>query len=115
MSASRPFGAVSIVTDETLSRTGSLSGAPDSDPALETVSSVKMETAPGGREGDACVVVFSYHWPQPEKAGGPGRIVAPLTASVYLRRSGAAWAVDDARSRTLIPSWPQLPRTQRPF
>ncbi|HKA35668.1 MAG TPA: hypothetical protein VKH43_02560 [Thermoanaerobaculia bacterium] len=92
-----------------------LSGAPESDPVLDGVSSVAMEPAADGREADACVVVFTYHFPPSRGAGGAGQIAAPLTASAYLRRSGAAWTVDDARTRTLIPSWPQLPRTQRPF
>ena len=92
-----------------------LSGAPESDPVLDGVSSVTMEPAPGGREPDTCVAVFSYHWPPPRGTGGAGQPVMSLTASAYLRRSGAGWTVDDARSRTLVPSWPQLPRTQRPF
>ena len=91
-----------------------LSGAPESQPVLDAVTSVMMETAPDGREGDTCVAVFSYHFPPLPGASG-GQLTVPLTASVYLRRSGAAWAVDDARSKSLLPSWPQLPRTQRPF
>jgi len=90
-----------------------LSGAPESDPVLDGVSSVATEPTTGGSEPDQCLVVFTYHWPSPRGAGG--QLVLPLTASAYLRRSGAAWAVDDARSRTLIPSWPRLPRTSRPF
>lgn len=92
-----------------------LSGAPESDPVFDGVSSVAMEPAADGRDSDACVAVFTYHFPPSRGAGGAGQIAAPLTASAYLRRSGAAWTVDDARTRTLIPSWPQLPRTQRPF
>lgn len=89
-----------------------LSGAPESGPILDGVSSVATE--PAG-DPDQCLVVFTYHWPPPRGAGAAGQLAPPLTASAYLRRSGAAWAVDDARSRTLISSWPQLPRTSRPF
>ena len=92
-----------------------LSGAPESQPVLDGVTSVEMETAHDGRDSDSCVAVFSYHFPSPPGASGAGQLAKPLTASVYLRRSGAAWAVDDARSKILIPSWPQLPRTSRPF
>ena len=92
-----------------------LSGAPESDPVLDGVSSVTVEPAPGGREPDTCVAVFSYHWPPSPGADGSRQLTVALTASAYLRRSGAAWAVDDARTRTLVTSWPQLPRTQRPF
>jgi hypothetical protein len=92
-----------------------LSGAPESAPVLDGVSSVEMEPAAGGRKPDTCVVVFTYHWPSPRGAGAAGLLAVPLTASAYLRRSGAAWTVDDVRTRTLVPSWPQLPRTQRPF
>jgi hypothetical protein len=92
-----------------------LSGAPENQPVLDGVSSVTMEPTPGGREPDTCLAVFSYHFPPPSGAGGPAQLAVPLTARAYLRRSGAAWAVDDERSKTLIPSWPQLPRTSRPF
>jgi hypothetical protein len=92
-----------------------LSGAPESDPVLDSVSSVTLEPAADGRESDACVAVFTYHWPASRGSGVSGQFATPLTASAYLRRSGASWTVDDARTRTLIPSWPQLPRTQRPF
>ncbi|HJW13779.1 MAG TPA: hypothetical protein VJ776_03735 [Thermoanaerobaculia bacterium] len=92
-----------------------MSGAPGSDPALDGVSSVTMEPAAGGGGPDSCVVVFTYRWPPRPGAGGAEQLAVPLTASAYLRRSGAAWAVDDVRSRTLVPSWPQLPRTPRPF
>jgi len=92
-----------------------LSGAPESAPVLDGVSSVEMEPGAGGHEPDTCVVVFTYHWPSPRRADAAGQLEATLTASVYLRRSGATWTVDDERSRTLIPSWPQLPRTSRPF
>ena len=92
-----------------------LSGAPESDPVLDGVSSVTMEPAAGDREPDTGVVAFTYHWPPPPGAGGSGQFTVVLTASVYLRRTGAAWAVDDTRTKALVPSWPQLPRTQRPF
>ena len=92
-----------------------LSGTPESQPILDGVSSVTMEPGAGGSDSDSCVAVFSYHFAPPGAAGGAGQLAAPLTASVYLRRSGAAWTVDDERSKTLIPSWPQLPRTSRPF
>jgi hypothetical protein len=92
-----------------------LSGAPESDPVLDGVSSVATEPAAGGREADQCLVVFTYHWPPTRGATAAGQLALPLTASAYLRRSGAAWAVDDARSRTLTPTWPRLPRTPRPF
>jgi hypothetical protein len=91
-----------------------LSGAPASDPVFDGVSSLRMESG-YGEEGDSCVAEFSYHWPPDPLARNAGSLSPELTASVYLRRYGGSWAVDDARSRSLVPSWPQLPRTSNPF
>ncbi len=91
-----------------------LSGAPASDPIFDGVRSLHMESA-YGEEGDSCVAEFSYHWPPDPRARNAGSLSPELTARVHLRRYGGSWAVDDARSRTLAPSWPQLPRTFNPF
>lgn len=91
-----------------------LSGAPASDPVFDGISSLRMESA-YGEAGDSCLVEFSYHWPTDPKLRNFGSLSPPLTARVYLRRYGGSWAVDDARSRTLMPTWPQLPRTSNPF
>ena len=91
-----------------------LSGAPASDPVFDGVSSLRMESA-YGEKGDSCLAEFSYHWPPDPLARNSGSLPPELTARVYLRRYGGSWSVDDARSRTLMPSWPQLPRTSNPF
>lgn len=91
-----------------------LSGAPASDPAFDGISSLRMESA-YGEAGDSCLAEFSYHWPPEPRSGNPGSLSPALTARVYLRRYGGSWAVDDARSRTLVPTWPRLPRTSNPF
>jgi hypothetical protein len=91
-----------------------LSGAPASDPVFDGVSSLRMESA-YGEAGDSCVVEFSYHWPPDPGSRNSGPLSPSLTARVYLRRYGGSWAVDDARSRTLVPTWPRLPRTSSPF
>lgn len=91
-----------------------LSGAPASDPVFDGVSTLRMESAYGDA-GDSCLTEFSYHWPPDPRSRNSGSLSPALTARVYLRRYGGTWAVDDARSRTLVPSWPQLPRTSNPF
>ena len=91
-----------------------LSGAPASDPVFDAISSLRVESA-YGETGDSCVAEFSYHWPPDPRARNGGSLSPELTARVYLRRYGGSWSVDDARSRTLVPSWPRLPRTSNPF
>jgi hypothetical protein len=91
-----------------------LSGAPASDPVFDGVTSLRMESA-YGEAGDSCVVEFSYHWPPDPRARNSSSLSPELTVRVYLRRYGGSWSVDDARSRTLVPSWPQLPRTSNLF
>jgi hypothetical protein len=88
-----------------------LSGAPASDPVFDGVSSLHMDS----EDGDSCVAEFSYHWPPDPRARNSDSLAPRLTVRVYLRRYGGSWAVDDARSRTLVSSWPQLPRTSIPF
>lgn len=81
-----------------------LSGSYESHPVFDGVTAVLTPDgaiAAKAGEGDSCIAEFSYHWPA---ASG-----FPRTARVFLRRSGGGWAVDDERSRTLVPSWPQLP------
>ena len=95
-----------------------LSGSPESHPAFDRVSALLTGSggpAPERQEGDSYIVEFSYHWPADPKAGGGGRPVYELKARVFLRRSGNGWAVDDDRSKALVPSWPQLPKTPNPF
>lgn len=95
-----------------------LSGPPESHPVFDRVSALVAGSegwTPEGQEGDSYIAEFSYHWPEGPLAEGAGRPVSELTARVFLRRSGNGWAVDDDRSRALIPSWPQLPRTPTPF
>ncbi len=91
-----------------------LSGAPASDPIFDGVSSLRMESV-YGEDGDSCLAEFSYHWPPDPRTPNSALLPPALTARVYLRRFGGSWAVDDERSRTLVPSWPQLPRTPNPF
>jgi hypothetical protein len=38
-----------------------------------------------------------------------------LTARVFLRRAPNGWAVDDERSKALVPTWPRLPAVPNPF
>jgi hypothetical protein len=95
-----------------------LSGSPESQPVFDGVSA--LLTGSGGstperQEGDSYIAEFSYHWPADANAGGVGRPVYDLTARVFLRRSGNGWAVDDDRSKALVPSWPRLPKTPNPF
>jgi hypothetical protein len=95
-----------------------LSGPPESHPVFDRVSALLVGSEgsmPDRQEGDSYIAEFSYHWPEGLKADGARRPVSELTARVFLRRSGNSWAVDDDRSRTLIPSWPQLPKTPTPF
>jgi hypothetical protein len=85
-----------------------LSGSPETQPILERVST--LESAPGtsSQEGDLFIVEFSYHWLPNPRADGAG-LPESMTAKVFLRRFSNGWAVDDERSRTLVPSWPRLP------
>ena len=95
-----------------------LSGSPESQPVLDRVSSLLTGSkglTPARQEGDSCVAVIVYHWPERAVVGGSGRPGPDLTAMIVLSRSGNGWAVDDERSRALTPSWPQLPRTPNPF
>ncbi len=95
-----------------------LSGPPESHPVFDKVSALLTGSegaTPERQEGDSYIVEFSYHWPEDPKAEESGRPIPELTARVFLRRLGNSWAVDDDRSRTLVPSWPQLPRTPSPF
>lgn len=91
-----------------------LSGSVESHPVFDRVTALRTPDAAKGDEGDSCIAEFSYHWPAGSNSAGIG-VPAPQTGRVYLRKSGEAWAVDDERSRTLIPSWPQLPAGSRPF
>ncbi len=91
-----------------------LSGVPETQPVFDGVSALLSESGgppPEGKEGDAYIALFSYHWPDRRSANGSGPPFQELTAKIFLRRSGNGWAVDDDRSKTLVPSWPQLPRT----
>jgi hypothetical protein len=95
-----------------------LSGPPESHPVFDRVSGLLAGSegwTPESQEGDSYIAEFSYHWPADPKTDGAGRPSSELTARVFLRRSGGSWAVDDDRSRTLVPSWPQLPKTPNPF
>jgi hypothetical protein len=95
-----------------------LSGPPESHPVFDRVSVLLVGSegrTPDRQEGDSYIAEFSYHWPADLKTDGARQPSAELTARVFLRRSGNSWAVDDDRSRTLIPSWPQLPKTTNPF
>ncbi len=90
-----------------------LSGPPESQPVFDGVSALlpgPEASTPEGREGESCVVEFSYHWPEEPKAAGAGGPVAELTGRLVLRRLGNGWDVDDDASRTLDPSWPRLSR-----
>jgi hypothetical protein len=109
----------------TLSRAGTiirhskafLSGAPESQPVFGRVSGLQAAIeggTPERREADSYIASFTYHWPV-GSAGGSGRPVQELTAAVVLSRSGGSWAVDDGRSKALVPSWPQLPKTLNPL
>jgi hypothetical protein len=80
-----------------------LSGAPESQPVLDSVTAV----APEGDDADHRVVEFRYHF--------PGADAMPIPAKAVLRRSGGSWAVDDELSRQVTPSWPRLPRQPAPF
>ena len=95
-----------------------LSGSPESQPVFDGVSSLLAGSGgstPERQEGDLSVAEFRYHWPAKDPASSRGPAGLTLTASVVLRRSPNGWAVDDERSKTLTPSWPQLPRTPNPF
>jgi hypothetical protein len=95
-----------------------LSGVPEGQPVFDGVSALLTDTegrTPERQEGDSYIAEFSYHWPEDPKSKGPGRSVAELTARIFLRRSGNGWAVDDDRSRALVPSWPRLPKTPNLF
>jgi hypothetical protein len=70
---------------------------------------------PQGEEGDSYIVEFSYHWPEPPAADGTTRPAVELTARVFLRRAPNGWAVDDERSKALVPTWPRLPAVPNPF
>jgi hypothetical protein len=95
-----------------------LSGAPESQPVLDKVTRLEagpIGSEPGGRNGDSCVAEFSYHWrpagpPRAGEHGGPQR-----EARVVLRRAGGSWAIDDERTRALLPSWPRLPKSPDAF
>lgn len=91
-----------------------LSGVPETQPVFDGVSALLSESGgspPEGKEGDAYIAQFSYHWPARPSSSGATQPFLELTAKIFLRRAGNGWAVDDDRSRTLVPSWPQLPRT----
>jgi hypothetical protein len=95
-----------------------LSGVPEGQPVFDRVSALLTGTegrTPERQEGDSYIAVFSYHWPEDPRSKGTGRSVTELTARVFLRRSGNGWAVDDDRSKALVPSWPRLPREPNPF
>lgn len=90
-----------------------LSGSPESQPVFDKVSALLTaagDRTSGSQEGDSCIAEFSYHWLEGRTAEGAGQTSSELTARVVLRRLGNSWAVDDERSRALVPSWPQLPR-----
>ncbi len=95
-----------------------LSGAPESQPVFDQVTRLEagpIGSEPGARNGDFCVAEFSYHW---RPAGHPG-VGEPgwpqREARVVLRRAGGSWAVDDERTRALLPSWPRLPKSPDAF
>lgn len=94
-----------------------LTGPPESQPVFGKVSGLLIGSrggTPARQEGDSCVVVFSYYWPEDRKPVGSG--TSPeLESRIVLRRNGGSWAVDDDLSRVLVPSWPRLPRTSNPF
>jgi hypothetical protein len=95
-----------------------LSGAPESMPVFDGISGLFPSSergTSGTQEADTCIAEFSYHWPIDPRARSSARTEARLTARVVLRRLGNGWAVDDRQSRTLVPSWPQLPRTPSPL
>ena len=95
-----------------------LSGPPQSQPVFDRVSSLlpgPPGSTPKGQEGDSCLVVFAYHWPEGSKQGALGGASPELESKVVLRRTGGSWAVDDVLTRAYVPSWPQLPRTPDPF
>lgn len=93
-----------------------LSGPPESLPVFDGVTALLpgSEGRTEGLEGDSYVAEFSYHWPEGARTGAslPG---TRLTARIVLRRSGNGWAVDDERSRALVPTWPRLPATSSSF
>lgn len=91
-----------------------LSGSPESQPVFDGVTRLSFASA-GREKADSCVAEFSYHWRPDGRARRVEENATVLTASVFLRRSGNAWAVDDEQSRKLIASWPQLPRAPNPF
>jgi hypothetical protein len=87
-----------------------LSGAPESQPVFDGVTSLRPGTGmrpADSRDPDTCIADFTYHWPADSRAPEGPR--PELKASVVLRRFGNSWGVDDERSRALVPSWPQLP------
>jgi hypothetical protein len=91
-----------------------LSGPPESQPVFDGVTSLLSGT-PEHQESDSYLVSFKYHWPPNPQGAAEGRASLTLTASVVLRRVANGWAVDDQLSRDLVPSWPQLPRSQSLF
>ena len=95
-----------------------LSGPPESQPVFDGVSALLVGTAgwtPNRQEADSYIAEFSYHWPEGPRAGTTLQPIPKLTARVVLGRSGNGWAVDDNRTRALIPSWPRLPKTPSPI
>ncbi len=95
-----------------------LSGPPESLPVFDGVTAL-LPGSEGSRagqdEGDSYVAEFAYHWPDGAKTGGAGLPGTRLTARIVLGRSGNGWAVDDDRSRELVPTWPRLPAASSSF
>ena len=95
-----------------------LSGAPEGQPVFGKVTGLLAGIGgrtPERREADSYIAEFSYHWREGSRTEGMNRSFEELNSMVVLRRSGGSWAVDDDGSRALVPSWPQLPKTQNPF
>jgi len=95
-----------------------LSGSPETHPVFDGVTNLLTGSQGSTSEqqnGNSCIAEFAYHWPRDPLSRDPNQHGDSLKAQVILIRRGSSWFVDDDRSRALLPSWPQLPRTPNPF
>ena len=66
---------------------------------------------PRRRDSDNCIVGFQYEWPRASGVEAASHQTAPpLVAEVALSRTSDGWVVDVPTTRSVTPSWPNLPK-----